>query len=150
MQPLSRKVKSYIKDTNDFLKTIRDLPPLEEDTLLCTVDVVGLYPNIPHDEGLAALKAAIGKREDKSISTDSLMDLAECVLKNKIFEHNSSYFKQKQDTAIGTKMAPPYAILFMDALEQHFLQSSLLKPIIWWRYIDYIFFIWQHGEDKLK
>ena len=58
--------------------------------------------------------------------------------------------KKKQGTAIGTKMAPPYAILFMDALEQQFLQSSPLKPLICWRYIDDIFFIWQHGEDKLK
>ena len=78
--------------------------------------MVGLYPNIAHDEGLAAIKAALEKREDKSISTDSLMDLAECVLKNNIFEHNSRYFKQKQGTAIGTKMAPPYPIMFMDAL----------------------------------
>ena len=24
------------------------------------------------------------------------------------------------------------------------------KPLVWWRYIDDIFMIWQHGEDKLK
>ena len=112
--------------------------------------VVFICKYIPQDEGLAAIKAALEKREDKSISTDSLMDLAQCVLKNNLFEHNSRYFKQKQGTAIGTKMAQPYAILFMDALEQQFLQSSPLKPLIWWRYIDDIFFIWQHGEDKLK
>ena len=28
LQPLSSKVKSYIKDTNDFIKKLRDLPPL--------------------------------------------------------------------------------------------------------------------------
>ena len=25
-----------------------------------------------------------------------------------------------------------------------------LKPYLWWRYIDDIFFLWEHGEKKLK
>ena len=150
LQPLSRKVKSYIKDTNDFLKKLRELPRLPDEFLLCTVDVVGLYPNIPHEDGLAAIREALNQRDDQSISTDSLMELASCVLKNNIFEHNSRYFKQKQGTAIGTKLAPPYAILFMAALEEKILEASPLKPFVWWRYIDDIFMIWQHGEEKLK
>ena len=24
------------------------------------------------------------------------------------------------------------------------------EPMIWWRYIDDIFFIWEHGEESLK
>ena len=113
-------MNSYIKDTNDFLRKLRNLPPLQENTILCTVDVVGLYPSIPHDEGLLALKEALQERENKTISTESLLDLTECVLKNNIFEHNSAYFKQIQGTAIGTKMAPQYAILFMDHFELQF------------------------------
>ena len=123
---------------------------MPDDFLLCTVDVVGLHFNIPREEGLASIRTALEKREDKSISTESLMDLAECVLKNNIFEHDCHYFKQKRDTAIGTKMAPPYAVLFMDSLEQKFLQSSILKPLVCWRNIGDIFLIRQHGENKLK
>ena len=44
LQPLARKVKSYIKDTNDFLKKLRSLTNLPSDIILCSVDVVGLYP----------------------------------------------------------------------------------------------------------
>ena len=46
---------------------------------------------------------------------DSLILLAECVLKNNVFEH-MRYFKQLQGTNIRTKFAPPYAILFMGYL----------------------------------
>ena len=150
LQPLAKSVKSYIKDTNDFLKKLRDLPPLPEDAMLCTIDVVGLYPNIPHNEGLEAIKNALNTRQDQTISTESLVNLAECVLKNNVFEFDGHFFKQKRGTAIGTKMAPPYAILFMAELEQKLLQSSELTPLVWWRYIDDIFVIWQHGEDSLK
>ena len=56
LKPLAQKVKSYIKDTNDFLRKMASLPPLPDDIILCTIDVVGLYSNIPHDEGLIALR----------------------------------------------------------------------------------------------
>ena len=130
LKPLAQKVKSYIQDTNDFLKKIANLPPLPDDLILCTIDVVGLYPNMPH-EGLITIRKALDTRKDKTISTDSLIKLAECVLKNNIFEHNKSVFKQLREAAIGTKMAPPYAIIFMDSPAEDMLSNILLKPLVW-------------------
>ena len=65
LQPLAQKIKSYIKDTNHFLRKIKELVQLPEGTILCTIDVVRLYPNIPHDEGLAFLKDFLDSRVDK-------------------------------------------------------------------------------------
>ena len=48
LQPVAQKVKSYIMDTKDFLKKLKEPPELPEDSLLCSVDVVSLYPNIPN------------------------------------------------------------------------------------------------------
>ena len=53
-------------------------------------------------------------------------------------------------TAIGTKFAPPYACIFMDRLENEILDTQILKPLVWLRYIDDIFFIWTHSEEELK
>ena len=58
--------------------------------------------------------------------------------------------KQKRATAIGTKFAPPYSILFMAELEEEILSGVELKPYLWWRYTDDIFFPREHGEEKLK
>ena len=59
-------------------------------------------------------------------------------------------FETKTGTAIGTKFAPPYSILFMAELEEKILEIVDNKPYLWWRYIDDIFFIWEHGEEKLR
>ena len=123
LKPLSQRVESFMKDTNNFLKKLNELRDLPDDFINCTIDVVGLYPNIPHKEGLEAIRKALDKQEDQTISTDSLILLAECVLKNNFFEHNLRYFKQLQGTAIGTKFTPPYAILFMGYLEDKVLNS---------------------------
>lgn len=37
----------------------------------------------------------------------------------------------------------------MDDAEGKFLETQLLQPLIWFRYIDDMFFIWSHGEEKL-
>ena len=58
--------------------------------------------------------------------------------------------KQKRRTAIGTKFAPPYSILFMPELEEEIIKQSEYKPYLWWRYIDDMFFLWEDGENKLK
>ena len=114
------------------------------------MDVVGLFPNIPHGEGLASLRWFLETRDNKHIASDTLTELAEVVLKNNIFEFDEKTFKQKRGTAIGTKFAPPYAILFMADFEEKMLESFEKKPMIWWRYIDDEFFIWEHGEESLK
>ena len=69
LQPIAKKVKSYIKDTNDFLKRLRSLTYLPGNSLLCTMDAVGLYPNIPHDEGLSALRKRLDERDEKDLLT---------------------------------------------------------------------------------
>ena len=87
-------MQSFIQDTNDFLKKIANLPPLPDDLILCTIDVVGLYPNIPDEEVLIAIRKALDTRKDKKISADSLLEFPECDLKNNIFQHDKSVFKQ--------------------------------------------------------
>ena len=150
LKPLARKVESYIKDTNHFLKKLKELGSLPKNAILCTIDAVGLYPNIPHKEGLASIRKHFDNRENKEVTIDTLVALADIVLKNNYFQFLDKTFKQKRGTAIGTKFAPPYSILFMADLEKRLLSDIDLKRYILWRYIDVIFLIWEHGEKSLK
>ena len=112
--------------------------------------VVGVYPIIPYDESPAFPKNFLDIRVYKQVTRSTLTELAELVLKNSIFEFSDKTYKQIFGTATGTKFAPPYAILFMVALEEKILNKVKKKPNVWWRYIDDIFFIWEHGEESLK
>ena len=39
----------------------------------------------------------------------------------------------------------------MDQVETEFLETEKHnKPLVWFRYIDYVFFIWTHGKEKLS
>ena len=91
------------------------------------------------------------KEIKKDVYTDTLDELAELVLKNNlVFNFNEKTLKKERGTSIGTKFAPPYSILFMAELEEKIIEIVGNKPYLWWRYIDDIFFIWEHGEEKLR
>ena len=78
----SEYLRPYVKDTNHFLSKLSKLGKIPEGALLCTVDVVGLYPSIPHGEGLEAIRGALDRRENPGVATDTLVGLASSVLEN--------------------------------------------------------------------
>ena len=92
---MARKVKSYIKDVNGFLNKLGSLPKLPDDIILCTGDVVGLFPKIPQNEVLSALRKRLDLRQEKNVTTSTLAELAEVVLKNNIFTFKEKNFKAK-------------------------------------------------------
>ena len=96
------------------------------------------------------MREVLDKREQKKIPTEELVQMAEFVLKNNFFEFNGQIKQQISGTAIGTKCAPTYACIYMHKMEGELLEKQKYKPFTWLRYIDDIFFIWTHGEDKLK
>ena len=55
--------------------------------------------------------------------------------------------KQKRGPVIRTKMAP-YSAYGTTGRET--LQKAEFKPYLWWRYIDDIFLLGNHSEEKLK
>ena len=83
------------------------------------LDLKSMYSNIPTDEGLAAFKEELDKREDQSIPSEFYIKLLRLVLEANIFEFNREYFIQLLGTAMGTT----YANLFMSKLEKFMLDN---------------------------
>ena len=88
LKPIIQKSWSYIKDSGDFIRKIKNLTDIPEGAILVTADVVGLYPIIPHQAGLEALGKALDERVNKFISIKDLVNMAVFVLKNNYFQFN--------------------------------------------------------------
>lgn len=90
--------------TEDFLDKIKKIWKLPEATILCTIDIVGLYPDIPHVEGLSSLRKFLETVVNKQISIGGSAKLAEMVLKN----NDKKTFTLKRKIVTGTKFSHPY------------------------------------------
>ena len=121
LSPLVQDLPSFIKDTPQFLQIINDfeLPAnANHKPFLHTMDVTSLYTSMPHDGALKASKDFLEKCSNQSMSTSSLLQLIEMVLKMNTFHFNGRYFSQKQGVAMGTKMGHSVACIFMGYLEE--------------------------------
>lgn len=149
LKPQLKHIPSYIKDTWDFLRIVETIGHLHEDEILVTIDVSSLYTSIPHEDGLEAIHTALTDHPSPHIDADTATYLARMVLENNSFAFNDEYFLQTQGTAMGTKMAPTYANIFMDQLERKILAPQELQPNIWKRFIDDIFAIYRCTDDEI-
>ena len=84
-----------------------------------------------------------------TIRTETLCDLIRMILTMNIFEFNNNCYIQKHGTAMGTRMAPSYANLFLAKFGTDALMHAPHQPHTWWRFIDDIFMIRTHTENDL-
>ena len=50
---------------------------------------------------------------------------------------------------MGTRVAPTYANIFMSDFENTHVYTYPKQPLLWVRFIDDIFMVWEHGEEEL-
>ena len=123
MAPIVKSLPSYIKDSQHALEIFRDFNFHGQDKLIFTMDISSLYTVIPNSEGLLALKYFFDQRTAKEPSSETLLRLAERVLTLNCFSFADNYYKQINGVAMGTKMRPSFANLFVGYVEQQFFNQ---------------------------
>ena len=152
LQPLVKSTKSYVRDTTDFVNKIEQLTTVSDNAILCTIDVSSLYTNIPNQEGITACSKQLehNRRGQLRPSNNHIIHLLELVLSKNNFDFNGKHYLQTGGTAMGTKVAPSFANLFMADFEDTWVYNQPIQPRTWLRYIDDILIVWEAGEDKLS
>ena len=145
-----------MEDTPDILRffdKLNDEETLPANAKPVAIDIKSMYSNIPIDEGIEAFKEELDKRRNKSVPTEFYVKLLKLVLESNIFEFNREYYIQLLGTAMGTRVAPTYANIFMAKLEKIMLENcpqELAKFVLCWkRFIDDIFFIFHGSYEEL-
>ena len=132
MAPIVKILPSYIKDSQHALEILRNFSFLGQNKLIFTMDITSLYTVTPNDECLRALKHFFDHRTVKEPSSETLHRLTEQLLTlNCSFGGN--YNKQTNSVAMGTKMEPSYANLFVGFIAHQYHGP---KPELYDRYID--------------
>ena len=137
LTPLVKQLPTYIKDSSAALRVFKDFRFSGDHRYLFTMDVKSLYTVIPHKDGLLALKHFLNKRTIQNPPTDTLIRLAELVLTTNAFLFNNDTYLQTSGVAMGSKLGPAYACLFVGHQEELIFQSYTGPlPCLLMRYID--------------
>ena len=150
LQPIVTQLPSYVKNTTDFIKKLDTVKTAPVNCYLVTMDVKSLYTNIPHTEGIDAVKSFMNRHCATSKMTTIVTTLLPLILTLNNFIFNGLHFLQKMGCPMGTKCAPSYANIFMgDFEEKHIYPFNNQYSTVYLRYIDDIFMIWKGTKEQL-
>ena len=151
-----KKLGSWLEDTRHVLEIIQEeneRGPQPTGTIPVTLDISGMYTNVPLEEGLRSFEAAMNMREDQTIPTEFLVRLMRFVCTSNIFVFDRKLFLQLLGVAMGSRSSPTFPCIFMGILELLMLssweQSGGFMPYLWKRFIDDILFFWRGSEEDL-
>ena len=124
----NKKIKSTL--------ILEGLGVLPENSILVTLDVTSLYTNIPNKDGLRAAREALFNSRPGTVNptNDSLVHLLEFVLTKNNFDFDNEHYLQIGRCAMGTKVAPSLATLYLDLFEKLYIYTYHLQPFVWHLY----------------
>jgi len=85
-----------------------------------------------------------------SLHTNISQEVLRLILKENSFQFNGKNYLQIHATAMGTKMAIASANIFMANIATEILTKSVINPLIWKRYIEDIFSLWDVSSGILR
>lgn len=142
LSPILRVLPTICSSSRQVIRSLDGIGDLTSNTVITCADVASLYPSIPTDYGLRAIRAVLYEfnsivRLDR-VEEEFLLRLLEWVLLNNYFEFNNHTYLQISGTAMGTPMAVTYANLVLYYLEKECLKLPYLH---YHRYIDDLFLL---------
>ncbi|CAJ0948182.1 unnamed protein product [Ranitomeya imitator] len=150
LNPIAGCAESFVRDTTDFLEKISGIEVFGE-VILASFDVTSLYTLIDHAQGLAAVNKKLLTTHHSSEARSFVIQLLELVLTRNHFLFGDTFNLQLRGTAMGVNMAPAYANIVMNVIEEDFVYVShhFGQVAAWWRYIDDVFLVWTGRVESL-
>ena len=149
-QKLRPLVKSYIKDSAQFLARLRELQQngqLPLNIWVFTADARSMYTNIDTEHALKVIGEWLDKlRRDGLLPADfpleAVKEAMALVMQNNVFEWGDLYFLQLLGTAMGTSAACMWATIYFGVYEDDFLAAFSNNLLLYCRFIDDISGVW--------
>ena len=146
MKSLLHCIPTYLKDSNDLLQDLRELPKLPSNARLFTADATAMYTNIDTDTAIEAFSYLFDHYEAE-IPTDFpksfFLTVLEIIMKQNLFQFDNTFWLQKDGTAMGTPAACLYATIAYGIHERNKLLPDFQHIIPFYkRFIDDVLGIW--------
>jgi len=149
LKPIVKEIPHILSNSLEIITDLQNQNFINN-TLLVTLDVTSLYPNIPIEESISIILNYIKEQNNPMHPPLCILNnLLSFVLDYNCFNFGDLFFLQVHGIAMGTKLAPNYANLFMADFESKHVFTYPIQPSYYRRYINDIFFIWNHPISEL-
>ncbi|KAK6732749.1 hypothetical protein RB195_016858 [Necator americanus] len=136
LNQLLKYVPAHLSSSGNFLKHLRSTS-FERECVVETFDVTSLYTNVSNDVAMQAVHELLTQRQASlnmyGFSIRQITTLINEYLNFSIFRWSGQYYRQLRGLAMGQRLAPTLAIVFMAKIEKPIIDR---KPLLYYRYIN--------------
>ena len=142
LTPLIGSTSSFVRNSRDFVSSVKSLT-LEEDEVLVSFDVVSLFTTIPVNLALQVARQRLEADDTLSdrttLNVAEIMSLLSLCLNATFFRFREVFYQQIFGTPMGSPVSVVMANLVMEDIEDRALISFPTPPRFWKRYVDDVF-----------
>lgn len=153
--PLTEHIPSRIKDNSHMLRIVDQLNEVgfPRNTVLVSLDIVNMFPNIDNIMGMGAVENALNTRSVCEPSTACVMDALGICLFNNNSVFANRHLLQINGTATGAPNSCSYSDLAVVPIDNKIIAarlSSFREVLFYGRYRDDCFILWNGEPDRLN
>ena len=154
LTPLLSTIKSHIKDTDELMSNIQQLPKSQciEYHYPVSYDVAAMYTSIPVNEALNSitnLSCTAFNNSIYPITTRNIIEILHTIIKNSYFTFKDRIYQQISGLPMGLSISGIIATIFIDRIEQRAL-NSFQQCKFFYRYVDDSFGLVKNKEAAEK
>ena len=133
-----------IQNSVELVSKLKDIK-MEDDEILVSFDIVGLYPNVPLPEAFEAIEHYLSQANITMERKEMLTRFVDICMKQNIFQLRGKFYQQTSGLSMGNSASPMVAQFFMNKFETE-IKHEVWFPRIWFRYVDDIIAIVKKDE----
>ena len=157
LNPIDEKGESFIRDTYHF-KEMLDAVKIEEGCIIGTLDIIGMFPNVPVQKTLEVVREKLETDDSLKSRTKwevkDIMKLLEISVETYFKTIDGKIYFQRDGLPIGKSISKPLAGIYMHWFEETHIfkeDGEFSNNIVFWkRQMDDIFFVWKGSKEELE
>ncbi|XP_055918432.1 uncharacterized protein LOC129950524 [Eupeodes corollae] len=135
-----------VKNTFDFVDKVKNIE-IEDDEIMISFDVTALFPSIPINEAVEAIRNHLLKFDLPPEKTKTYIDCINICMKHNCFQFRDSFYSNDFGCSMGNGLSPYVAEAYMCKFESDLKKEGKL-PRIWHRYVDDTFAVVKKSEAE--
>ena len=118
---------------------------------MSSLDVSSLFTNVRLDETIQICLDKLYSLPDPPILLGSVLPkLLEFATEKSHFIFDGQYYDQTDSVAMGLPLGPVLANIFMCHFEEKWVMNGRVRPILWYRYVDDTFTIFDSKDTAIE
>lgn len=123
-----------VKNSIELVEKLKN-ERVEEDELLVSFDVVGLFPNVDLLTAYRSMESFLNSSGVDANEKVILEKMVKICMQQNTFEFRGKFYKQTSGVSIGNSASPMVADFFMNQFEEE-VKNEAWFPKLWYRYVD--------------